>query len=383
MTRVRRSFVDVLETVGGHTPHTKGVCDALGVYRSLGWQISKVACEPELSQAARFVPESGGIKSFIAAARKRGVPSEKVEAVIRSIEEFDRFVQTHADDRPSLEVMLSTAGTRHDETALLQARKTAFLGDGAVFGVQARTQFTMLLIGPSATPGWCDLATVRGFVGFRRNRPDMSWIVAMTRMEDKGVQVPDRAPERIAPPVSEGDEMPLLPQFCSQPLPRFRRHQDVNGWMIDELVEGPVGNTAATTFFTGEVVRRSFKPFDGGPDEKVKLHLSLHTPCEAVVFDQFIHEAISPGAPREMNVFARLPHVSLFRKGAKLPISERIESPGRGLEFVPTPEIPGYAGAIEHVCGVLGWDPSRFELHRARMKYPPMPGELQISYLAK
>lgn len=386
MAPVRRSFIDVLEAVGGHTPHTKGVCDALGVYRSLGWQISKVACEPELAQAARHIPEDGGMRSFIAAARKRGVPDEKIQAVSHAIEAFDRFVHMHADDRPSLDVLLSAAMSKPDESALLAARKTAFQGASAVFGVQARAQFTMLLVGPSASgDGWCDLATVRGFVGFRRNRADTSWVVAMTRVEEPVGTAQDRRPQRIFPPAPEAhlDGVPLLEPFCSRPLAQFQRHRDINGWIIDELVAGPIGNTAATTFFTAEIIPRCFRALVGAPDEKIKLHLSLHTPCEGIVFDQFIHRSISPPTPREMSVFARLPHVSIFRKGAQLPIVERIESPGVGLGFVPTPEIPGYADAIEHVCRQLGWPADEFELHRARMKYPPMPSELEISYLAR
>lgn len=381
--RVRGALASILEAAGGYGPHVKDVCDALKVHRKLGWQIAKVACETDPFVAARFVPAAGGMKTFLKAAARRNVSDELLQQAAEAFAEFERVVAVHADDRSSLEMMLGVCSPNVDEVSQLAARKLAFAGNSMIFGAQARAYLVAAFVHPSAKPGWFDAARLHSYVGFRRNRPNLPWVISRTLVADDDYK--QRAPEpreNLAPPREDdaSSNAPLLPQFCSQPLPQLRRRIDSSGWVLEELVEGPVGNTAALTLVTAELTRQTARTFQTRHSEQMDWGVWITTPCEVLVFDQFIHRDLFPPSPRNVRMYANLVDPAHFADGQLLPTFERVETLGRAQEAVHTPDIPRYGEVAQYVFERLGWDSRQFELYRLRMQFPPMPTAVVVSH---
>jgi hypothetical protein len=381
--RVRSALANILEAAGGYGPHVRDVCDALNVHRKLGWQIAKVTCETDPFTAARFIPARGGMKTFLKAAARRNVEDRLLQGAAEAFADFERVVAVHADDRSSLEMMLAACSPNVDEAGQLAARKAAFAGNSAIFGAQARAYLVAAFVNPSAKPGWFDAARLHSLVGFRRNRPNLPWVISRTLVADNDYQ--QRAPERrerLAPTPAgvESPTVPLLPQFCSQPLPQLRRRVDAYGWMVEELVEAPVGNTAAVTLVTGELTRETAPTYKTEHTQFMDWGVWVTTPCEVLVFDQFIHKDLFPASPREVRMYANLTDPAHFAEGQVLPTFERVETPGRGLEAVHTPSIPHYRDMAKYLFERLGWDAREFELHRLRMQFPPLPAAVVVRH---
>ena len=231
--RVRGALTRILEATGGYSPRVKDVCDALNVHRKLGWQIAKVACEKDPLVAARFMPAAGGMRTFLKTAARRNVGEKLLRRASEAFDEFERVVAEHADDRSSLEMMLGACSPNVDEVGQLSARKMAFEGNSMIFGVQARAYLVAAFVHPSAKRGWFDTARLHSYVGFRRNRPNLPWVISRTLVADDDYK--QRAPELrecldLAPEGDASPSVPLLRKFCSHPLPQLRRRVDSCGW---------------------------------------------------------------------------------------------------------------------------------------------------------
>lgn len=383
LLRVRSALASILEASGGYGPHVKDVCDALHVHRKLGWQIAKLACHADPFVAARFMPPPGGVKTFLEAAAARQVPNALLERASTAFADFERFVTVHADDRASLEMMLGSCSPDPDGAAQLSARKAAFTGNSAIFGAQARAHLVTAFVHPSSKPGWFDVARLHAYVGFRRNRPNVSWVIARTRTADDDYRKRSPEPREQLGLPREGDGssgVPLLPQFCSSPLPELRRRSDAFGWVIEELVEAPVGNTGALTLVTAELTRQAARTYEWKYTRRMDWGVWVTTPCEVLVFDQFIHTGLFPAAQREVRLYANLVDPAHFGEGQLLPVFERVQAPGRGLEVVHTPDIPRYGEMARYIFEHMGWDPGQFELYRLRMQFPPIPTAVVVRH---
>lgn len=386
VSRVRGAFASVLEEVGGLSPHVKDVCDALGVHRNLGWQLSKVACEPDPFTVARFVPATGAMKTFLKAAASRSASAASIHAANDAVSDFENFVIEHAENRESLEAMLARSSTGIDEGSCVAQRKAAFHGNAATHGVQAKVQLRATIAYPGDASGLCDLVRLSGFMGFRRNRGSARWFVGRTLCDDgQGGQRKEQL-DAIDPAVQAEDGTPAVPlvrQFCSTPLPMFRRHVAADGFIYDELGEGAVGNTAAMTFVTAEVSRKLVPLVKTEEFEHGNYLAQLWTPVETLVFDIFLHNSLVPKSAGswEAKLFNTLGAPSRWREGAELPLFEKIEHFSTALGGAVTPEIPRYPELIRYTLGQMGWNPAEFSLHRLRIKFPPIGADVMISHL--
>src|SRR5262249_42977063 len=134
-------------------------------------------------------------------------------------------------------------------------RKKLFQGASAIWGVKARAQVAAHFIAP-ADGGTLDIAMACGLVDLRRLRSEVPWPVASVRQfAGDGAPQPNDVWEPVDPDLGQSD-VPLMREFCSQPEPALRTAPGMAGATRYELVEGPVGNTAAVTCMTGWIHRR-------------------------------------------------------------------------------------------------------------------------------
>jgi hypothetical protein len=388
LLNTRKAFAAIVEAVPGLVPRAQEVSEALAIPRKLGWQITRVVCETDPLLVGRYLPARGGMNTFLNGARRRNVPAPLIESAAAAVKEYERLIDTHADDRASLEMMLSACASRADEQTNDAWRKAAFMGNSYIWGVRAKAQLKTHFLFPGAERGRMDIASLRGFVGLRRMRPNVPWVVARARCTDDDGEV--RRPfasEPLDKPQAgkdAGDAVPLLREFCSRPLPRFRRTIRQYGFVEDELVEGPVGNTAAITCITGEVSRAVASYYRSEHNRCGAVVARMRTPCEVLVFDQLVHEDLFGRISPELIVYSQLsggpsiPFAEMERD--RLPMCAPVEYLGKGPLVAYTPHVPRYTEMVQYVFDRLELNGERFEVYRVVLPYPPIPTSVVMSH---
>jgi hypothetical protein len=201
--------------------------------------------------------------------------------------------------------------------------------------------------------------------------------------DDRGVIIKPFKDEPIDPQADD-DYVPLLRDFCSSPPPRFRRVQGERGFVENELVEGPVGKTGATTLMAGNVIRRLASRYRDEQNTSMDLVTRVRTPTAVLVCDVLAHESIFGDTTPSAGVYSDLFGDALRRGPARdryrISSVHTVEFLGRGPGAAHTPEIPRYARMLQHVMDRLSWDGPRFNAYRVRIEFPFTPTSLVVSF---
>ena len=307
-TDLRIRFAAVIEALCGGRPRAQDVTDQFGVHRKLGWQIWNVAYADDPLAAIRFMPNPRGVEVWREAAENRGVHTELLNRLTDACERFDALVTTHAGDRQTLEMMVEGRDPGADESTESRWRKQAFTGNSYIWGVRAKRLLATVLLHPSKSAGFFDMVRVHGMIGLIRTRSTVRWPFAQSvvQTDDGAERAPLREPLM---PSSAVDRVgvPLMEAFCSNPLPPVqRRLNEESGMVEDELLPGPVGQTAASTVMTGEILR-AVAPVNPTREGEVALFgTGVRTPTELLISDHFVHKDLWPGVPRELRVFGEM-----------------------------------------------------------------------------
>lgn len=387
LSRLRDSFAQIVDSLTLSTGQPSELQKVLGIDKTLGWKILKVAHGDDVFLAVQHVPGPAAIRTFLKAAAARSTPSALVESATSALADFEALIDRHAGDRASLETMAAGFAKRGRGTAELPHRKAAVRANAHIWGVHAATQFKADFVLPGTEPGRIDIASLRGFVGLRRMRPNVTWVVSRARCADDDGQVrkpfvltPIDPPEEAG---ADGAPVPLLRDFCSRPLPRFRRVTSPDGFLEDELVEGPVGNTGAVTCITAEVGHNVATCYREEHNRFGNHIVRLRTPCDKLLFDVLIHEDVYRDLHPMLVLHSELAGGPPFPGGHarnNLPVFETVEPIGRGPSAVHSPEVPRYGQMVRYVIDKLGCDGSRLKVYRVRVAFPPIPTSLAVRY---
>lgn len=384
--RVRTAFAELFTAMGVNPTRPQDVARQLNLNKNLTWKISKIVREHDPAAAFPHIPGRAGLTILFDSLRKAGAPVPALAEVNKALNELDELIEVHAGDRETFEMMIgnlarSTDGQQQGEAQ----RKLSFRGNSAVWGVQARVQLCVNFIAPNADPDWADLAWLSGLVDFRRLRSDATWAIASARKAaDDGTILPVGNIESIDPDYNGPDQAPLLGRFCSAPVPTIRAELGKDGYVRYELVEGPIGKTAAATCIVG-IFGRRFVRRTAAEGDTIGEHVArLYTPVELLIHDLFVHKDLTYAFSPDVFLYSQLPSHPTFPHGGRdrglLPIHEEVKALGKGSTATLTPELPQYHGMIESVFGRLAWNPADFHVFRFEMRYPPIPTLAVLHY---
>jgi len=382
LRRVQEAVSGIIEAVPGPTDRPSEIEKTLGLHKTLAWKLAKIVESSDPAEIFRRIPGAGAIEKVLEAASRLGVARERLEAVRSALAALAAFVEEHAGDRKTFEIMLAGFERESPAEIDLMYRKSAFRASSYVWGVEAGTIVRSVIVHPSSAEGMLDAAVIFGCVELRRLRADRPWVINRSRpTDDEGRPILVRR-ETIDSGTSGA--VPLLSEFCSTHRPQLRRAVLEDGTVEDELLPGPIGNAGGLTCFTGEVMRDLMSRYHGEANAMMAQNLELRTPCRSVVFDHLVHrDLFGPVAPR-LGVFGELagrPLFSTLRSNRdRIDVFERVEHLGAGLEVLPIAEVPGYEGMVRHVCARLGWDPGCFDAYRLHMPFPFIPVTITYDY---
>ncbi len=370
---------DLLTGAGLGGARASDVARSLGLDKTLAWKLAHFIGD-DAPEAARHLPGPSGIEIVLKAAARQGVAPQRVQAARDADARLRAFMAEVAGDRRTFEAML--AGASPDESLLHEERRAFFRAGSALWGVRAQSQFMMLALRPS--PGntdKLDILQISGFINLERLRPDVPWIIRRLRASDdtgkRMYQIP-RTP--LDPEGVTTGGMPLVPDFCSKPLPEIRQTEAANGWIYDEIVPGALGKSGAATIVNGEIMS-AFVSSEHAPDNTFgRYMLTVRTPLEHVQIDLLIHEDLPHFDPPECSV------VGLLEDRARPQAHDGIhlQEPGPATSLgtpaaVRSRRIPEYHRWATAALERAGWPaPDAFRGFRFETEYPPAPCEINL-----
>lgn len=383
VSRVRDTFSRIIEQKCPRSKAVTSVVDAFGIHRKLAWQVVNVAYAEDPFAAARHMPPARSLDSWLRSARRSGVAEELVEAAREAWARFEAIADSHASSRAEFEMLLESCGPGPEDGSDAKWRQQSFLGNAYTWGAHCRVLMAFCVLMPSEDrPLHFHAVQVRGLIGFCQTRPGVRWIVNQSVVADDEARTAQGLDRRPLDPEAAGAHsgVPVLPGFCSDPMPLLERRRTPDGMVHDEFAAGPVGQSGERTLVTGEIIRNIGPVHATEHDRTAHFGTAVRTPAVTLHFDLFVRAGLFGRVERELRVFSDLASPISFDECDALQTSARVVRLGRGLGLSHTPDVPGYADLTAGVCGSVGIDPDEYELFRVRMEYPPVPTTVMIRH---
>lgn len=382
---LRGTLAELITSVASDPGLPQEMARRFNLKQNLAWRVSKFVCEPDPYASIPHIPGKQSLNALLNAFQKAGASTKALAAVRTAMKEYDRMVELHAGDRTTLEMMLGNLTRDGEQQRNEGHRKLSYLGNSATYGVQARVQLTVNIIAPSQVEDKVDLAWLCGLVDFRRLRYNIPWAVAMARkFETNGSSLDVGTIEPIDPDFADPGTAPLMGKFCGDPVPEVRSVPTSNDMLRFEIMDGPVGNTAAATGIVGLFGRAFITRYRYDTNVLGEHIARLSTPSEILIHDLFVHEDLDYAFSPRIALYNQLPSAPEYpasgRDQGLLPVEEKVIELGRGPSGLMTVEIPQYKSMIEAVYDRLGWEAGRFHGFRFKMRYPPIPALAVLRY---
>lgn len=380
---VRNAFGMIAAALPGSPLRANELQKALSIDKTLAWKIATVINDDDSFSAAKQLPGPAGIDIFLEAVRKKNVPSNLIEQARSSIRDFEDLIRIHAGDRASFEMMISGFATRDRYKIQIGHRKAAFQAQRYVWGVEAKTHLGATFVSVAAhDPSRVSVVYIRGYVGFRRIRPNVSWVIARPRHLDNDGKIRDVCTRLPLDPCLGSTDVPLMRDFCSASLPELRKVPLNDGFYEVEVVEGPVGDTAAVTLITGEKLPE-LPRYSDEHNRFARTGVHSFTPAETLIIDVVIHQDVFGRVKPDLAAYSEIGGGPLFpssRHRPLLPPLEQVEYLGKGSQVMHTPDVPDCPRLAQAVFSTMGWEESRFDVFRARVPYPVVPASYMLTY---
>lgn len=384
--QLRSALAALIAACPGNTPIRKAADleRALEIPSTLAWRVFTFAQADEPLARVGNVPGPGAMNRVIAAAADRGVASQVVTAAQGAFAEFEDLVKVHAGTRAALDSMISGLKIEGSDQIDLQHKRAAFNAYSHIWGVQAQTQLSCFILRASVQmPSRLDVIGLRGLVGLRRLRRDVSWVVSSMRVCDDDGKT--RTPISMSPldQLEPDSTVPLLRDFSSHPLPRFRTVKLESGYINTLIEPTTVGNQSAVTCLFGSTGNALMARHI---DEHNKIQATLsfvRTPSEVLVHDVMVQPGTFDQTPPKVLVYGDHRGVDAFGAGREcdlLALRETVVHLGRGPDVMHTADVPRYTDLVRYAFDHTGWDPSEFDVYRCRVEYPVMPSSVVVQF---
>jgi hypothetical protein len=374
--RLRRALAELLTSVGADPSEPQELARRFKLDKTLTWRISRVIREEDAWEAVGHIPGRPSIKALIEKLELSGAPAKSAEAVRDAMDAFERFVSIHSGDRETLEIMVGVGNRPSAAKRMELFRKQGFQANSAAWGVQARVQFSCHIMMPSADQGMVDLVSVVGLVDLRRLRPNVPWAIALAQAwEDQTPEI-DARPEPLLPEEMV-DGVPLIPEFCSKPLPSLRTKTSPGGTKRFEITDGILGYTGAATLVLGWRWARTASIYESFPNDTGEHGTNLSTPVEMMIQDLLVHRSLTFALNPSAAVYSTLPGGPRYPDEGpdvgRMPMPEEVVGLGGQPPNMTTIEVPRYQELVEFTLARLGRSADEFHGFRHRVRYPTIP----------
>lgn len=375
--KVRGAITELITSVGADPRKSQELTRRFGIDKSLAWRISRVVKAPDAGAALPHLPGEAGLDIFLAAMQRAGAEKKVLAHAREATREFQRVVEHHLGDRPTLELVLDALPSQKTDR-LAMSRKLAFRGNSGIWGMQARVRINTIIFAPNAEePEMIDSIRLGGWVDFRRLRPDAQLTIFRRRAFRGGTSV--STGEVALDPDEPPDGPMLLRDFCSPSLPPITTTED-DGSFVYELGPSAVGNTGTFSMYFGAISRKLGSRFAENPGDTADFHAMIYAPVETLMFDMIVHHSLQFAMSPTLSVYGEVASDLWARKKrVVLPIEAERHQLGARPPVVATPLVKEYSNLIRHVFSRVGWNPDDFVGTRFNLDYPPFPATVGVS----
>lgn len=377
LQEVRTSLATLVGSVGANPTQPQEIARRFGLDKTLTWKIARVICDDDTLAAAVHVPGRASVKNFVDVLGRKGATSDATAPVLAAMDRLEQLIVTHSGDRGTFEVMLGNASVELARKSGETARKMAYQGASAIWGVRARVHTSLHFVAPNTTSDEVmDLGVIAGFVDFRRLRPDVPWSVA--RRATLTMSGEPQSMGSIAPmdPELAMTDSPILKRFSSTPVPELRQTPGQNNITRFELTEGPIGNTGAATCILGWVGRGISSKYRSEGDELGEHIVRLSTPVEVLYHDLYVHRDLAFAMTPTVHIYSDLPGGPTFPydglERGQLPAMEDMVDLGEPPNATAA-DLQNYRQMVDFGAERMGWSLKDFHGFRFRLRFPPIP----------
>jgi hypothetical protein len=376
VANLRRAVLDLYESVHADPTQPQDVARKFGLDKTLTWRIARTLGEENAWDAVLFVPRRPSIVLLAQALQRAGAPQARITKLLEEAERFEAFIQTHAGDRETFEVMVAGQAQREGSRRLEQSRKDGFTAAAATWGVSARIHLATRLVFPGSKPGMLSLATVCGFLGFRRLRPNLPWTIAVVSDWDMP-EGASPAPTPLACCLQAG--APIVPVASSAPSPttplamRTVREGRKTRFVLES---GHIGAAASTDVLLAWLHENTANQHAAFAGELGEHGVFVNTPAELIVHDVLVHESLAFAKPFEAACYGMLTNGPTYpspdAEEARLPVPTPILDLGTA-DLLHLAGFASYPTLLRTVCQSLSLAPQHLRCYRMTATYPPVP----------
>ena len=336
---------------------------------TLCWQIITVTKSEGVGGAAH-VPGPVSLKRIIAESRRQKMPEHLIAILLEGLQQYYDAAKSHSDTRAGFGSMI--AAVTMGDTIELSTRKSAYRSESEIWGRQLGVIHQMVAFTARPSPSTMTSVLISSSLNCRRLRPNAG------RSFWGYYQAPEGPSSELNfhPFEEEAFEAlgaPLMPQFCSSPLPKLRMVRYDNGWTHAEVDGDGLGRRSAVDVAFG--IRSPLDPLNEGIETPFAATSSarLSTPTELLVLDMMVHRPSFGEAEPQLLIHANSPGAN------RLIVARQVQQLQLGAVITPLSSTPeGFADPdavraseiVEYLAGREKLTLSEFDCYRVRIPFP-------------
>lgn len=356
-----------------------------GIHPSIRSRLTRaLETENELASLYRM-PGPDGLRRVVKAAQRAGLDAEVLAECESRITDYERFFVDEDISRETLHSMLAGHLFEVRDAVMRSSAQASFRARCGITGYYAECLVLSLLVFPGSVEGHCNIAVLRGCLGWRRLRKD-AWFMAhgyQVRSDDIGDI--SRHTDLDGVPIQELAGAPLLEPYCSTPLPVFEAVSMPHGRNY-YLKSEDVGVRSLTDFFVGEILWDSQLAVRTETATHARESIVMSTPSKQMVFDVLIHRDVWAGSSPTIECFNIVPQGIVTEGNHRLRQNDRIEIDvanrklAPGLREVGCAAAKNYREVVQSSVSRLGYSMRDFHGYRSEMAYPLYGSQLSYRF---
>ena len=323
--------------------------------------------------AVRYMPSLVSVKRVAAAAERKGVSREVLIAMQQAVSEYDAAGKQYADGRASFTSMITSL--RNDEAAEAfsqQVRRSAFRDNCQLWGSQVGLFMNQGVIRRNSS-GEIDCVAISVKTDFRKLRADaLPILYGYSQRSKDGKLIPaDRDPIDAKAYAEYG--VPLLPEFCSKPLPSFGSPEIKDGWTVHRIQGDQIGKLSSIDLVTAYRFRDPGLVEMSDGRKIFFLSLAFRVPTETAIIEMLIHRPTMGLISPRLRIIAEVGTdfvTELENPQPLLQSFETVQYLGDLETSPPVSEYRHYSRMTTFILDKLHLPQSDFDVYRVSIAYP-------------
>ncbi len=374
---LREELLPIVSAAAGPAGRPSTLVRELGIDKSLASRLTRALRADDPLEFMYLLPAPTGLRIFLRAAVEGGIDGEACGEALSSVGRFQALIDETPGGRGTLDAAISASSAEARARNERSAKQAVYKAMSYLLGFRCETVVTTYAIQPSEDGRSVDALDIHQRIRLRRLRPTAPVGVFSLRLHPptNGTE-PQPSVETLGGELAQDVEDFFLQEYSSEPLPDFQIFKDGTLTTI-AISEGEPSLDSPLTLTSGLLIRNVMEPYRTPEIKDEWRGYLLHSPCETVVRDIFIHEDLYAGTVPEITMHIPSPkgaetvrHPGLHGRLNTLDLATPVDNLGLGMGSISIRGVRSYPEMVQDSFERIGWDSSKFRGYRTRMIYP-------------